>query len=82
MSRASILIFLGTLILLVPFSGIPVAARSMLIVFFGACVLGVGLSFRVTGARNARLSTGIPVSEETNFPPEAPQRDPHGVSPI
>ncbi|MGD0328592.1 MAG: hypothetical protein ABSB00_02695 [Minisyncoccia bacterium] len=46
MSRASSLILLGILVILAPFSGLPIALRSLLAVIFGACVLGLGLSMR------------------------------------
>ncbi|MDP1707445.1 MAG: hypothetical protein Q8L30_02735 [bacterium] len=47
MSRPSILIIIGILTIIVPFSGLPVSARSLLTVILGACVLGIGLSLRV-----------------------------------
>lgn len=46
MSRAGSLILLGILVILAPFSGLPMALRSLLAVIFGACVLGIGLSMR------------------------------------
>jgi hypothetical protein len=46
MSRAITLILLGTLVVLTPFSGLPITVRSLLAVIFGACVLGIGLSMR------------------------------------
>lgn len=46
MSRTSTLILLGILIILAPFSGLPLALRSLLIVVFGICVLGIGFSLR------------------------------------
>lgn len=46
MSRPSILILLGVLVMLMPFSGLPIAMRSLFMVFFGACVFGIGLSLR------------------------------------
>ncbi|MCX6787166.1 MAG: hypothetical protein NTY93_01415 [Candidatus Kaiserbacteria bacterium] len=46
MSRASFLILLGVLVILAPFSGLPMAFRSLLAVIFGSCVLGIGLSMR------------------------------------
>lgn len=48
MSRPSILILLGVLVMLMPFSGLPIAIRSSIIVFFGACVFGIGLSMRTS----------------------------------
>lgn len=49
MSRAGILILLGILVILAPFSGLPTSIRSLLAVILGACVLGIGLMLR---ARN------------------------------
>ena len=49
MSRPSILILLGILVILTPFSGLPISIRSLLSVIFGACVLGIGLSLRARG---------------------------------
>ena len=46
MSRTSSLILLGVLVILVPFTGFPMVIRALLEVIFGACVLGIGLSFR------------------------------------
>lgn len=46
MSRPSILILLGVLIILAPFSGLPIAIWKLLLVIFGAYVLGIGLSLR------------------------------------
>jgi len=43
------LILIGVLTMLVPFSGLPVSFRTVFIVIFGACVLGVGLSLRARG---------------------------------
>ena len=57
MSRTGILILLGVLIMLTPFSGLPVAIRSLLTVAFGVCVLGIGLTLRAREARNTE--TGV-----------------------
>lgn len=46
MSRPSILILLGILVVLTPFSGLPIAVRTVLYVVFGAYVLGIGISLR------------------------------------
>lgn len=46
MSRTSILILLGILIIIVPFTGFPMNIRSLLEVVLGACVLGIGFSIR------------------------------------
>ncbi len=46
MSRASTLILFGILIILVPFSGLPISLRTALTVLFGLVVCGMGISFR------------------------------------
>ena len=46
MSRTSTLIVLGVLIILTPFSGLPISIRSFLMFIFGASVLGIALSLR------------------------------------
>jgi hypothetical protein len=46
MSRPSTLILLGILIILAPFSGLPINIRTLLLVVFGAYTLGIGLSLR------------------------------------
>jgi uncharacterized membrane protein YwaF len=46
MSRTSTLILLGILIILTPFSGLPIAIRSLFTVAFGVAILGIGLSLR------------------------------------
>jgi len=46
MSRPSMLILLGVFIILVPFSGLPINIRTLILVIFGAYVLGIGLSLR------------------------------------
>ena len=73
MSRAGILILLGILTILTPFSGLPIAIRSLFAVIFGACVFGIGLSLRVHQVPSAQM----PVKTST---PEAVI--PPGVSPI
>ena len=76
MSRTSTLILLGVLTILIPFSGLPTAFRSLLAVIIGACVFGIGLSMRAHEARNART----PVDTPSSPVPEPTQ--PNGVSPI
>ena len=73
MSRTGALIFLGVLVILTPFSGLPIAIRSMLAVIFGACVLGIGLSLRVRQQPSPRSSA------EVSTPEPAP---PQSISPI
>ena len=40
------LILIGVLIVLTPFSGLPMSIRHLLFVIFGAFVFGIGLSLR------------------------------------
>lgn len=75
MSRTSTLILLGILVIITPFSGLPIFLRSALAVIFGACVLGIGLRDRT---QEARASRGAQPSVE---PPAAPQ-PPSDISPI
>ncbi len=49
MSRPSILILLGILTILTPFSGLPMSIRHLLFVVLGAFVFGIGLSLRTRG---------------------------------
>ena len=57
MSRTGLLILLGILIMLVPFSGLPVALRTLLSIIFGACVLGIGITVRARQAERAQISS-------------------------
>jgi uncharacterized membrane protein YqgA involved in biofilm formation len=54
MSRTSTLILLGVLIILAPFSGLPISIRNLFTVIFGVCVLGIGLSMRAREVRNVQ----------------------------
>ncbi len=47
MSKSSLLVLLGILVILAPFSGMPIALRNLSEVIFGIIVLGMGLSMRV-----------------------------------
>ncbi len=60
MSRTSVLILLGVLVILTPFSGLPASIRTLLAVILGACVLGMGLSERAREAR-ARAAEQQPI---------------------
>lgn len=60
MSRTSTLILLGILIILAPFSGLPMSIRSLLTVVFGACVSGIGLALRAREVRDARPPVETP----------------------
>ncbi len=70
MSRTSTTIILGILIILTPFSGLPVAIRSLLLVVFGLGVLMVGFSMR----KHEVSSAAAPVmpNEPTPEPAEHP----------
>ena len=92
MSKSSALILLGVLTILTPFSGLPVAVRTLLFIVFGACVLGIGFLLRPREQRAQVAAQGAsapeapapvvearePLSEE----PPAPAEPSHGVSPI
>lgn len=81
MSRNSTLILLGILIVLVPFSGLPMAFRTFLAVILGACVAGIGVALRSREARNRRQSAEASVSPVA--PPGTPApTPPSGVSSI
>lgn len=63
MSRASMIIILGILIMLVPFSGLPIAYRSFMVVVFGLCVLGLGVSLRAREVRKMQSNIEPPPSD-------------------
>ncbi|MCR4333485.1 MAG: hypothetical protein NUV60_00470 [Patescibacteria group bacterium] len=65
MSRSSTLILFGILVILTPFSGLPISLRSLLLVIFGACVCGLGFSQRVREARSHQQSVETPPSPPT-----------------
>lgn len=46
MSRHSILMILGILVMFTPFSGVPVSIRTPLLVIFGACIFGLSFALR------------------------------------
>lgn len=76
MSRTSTLILLGILVILTPYSGLPVSIRSLFEVILGACIAGIGLSLRARDARGKQQSAEpTPVVTEEVLPPQ-------GVSPI
>jgi hypothetical protein len=56
MSRASVLVVLGILTLIVPFSGLPSLLRTGLTVLFGFCVFCIGLAERVRDVHAARAA--------------------------
>ncbi len=90
MSRTSALILLGILVMLAPFSGLPVAFRSLLEVIFGACVLGIGFFMRAKESARAAAplraeSAAPPVADPVPVEPEplaAAAEPPHGMSTI
>ncbi len=57
MSKSSTLILLGVLIMLAPYSGLPVGLRSILTLIFGALVVGVGIWMRADAAKKAEQAT-------------------------
>jgi hypothetical protein len=73
MSRSSTLIVLGVVTLLVPFSGLPIALRSILIVALGASVAGIGLLLRSQETARRQPPSQMQPSEPT---------PPQGISPI
>ncbi len=88
MSRASTLILLGILVVLAPFSALPIAFRTFLAVILGASVSGIGFAMRAQEAREARsraeasqASTAATASEPVATAEVKPQ-EPHGVSPV
>ncbi len=72
MSRNSTLILLGILTVLVPFSGLPIAFRTLLAVIFGACVAGIGFALR---AREAQGGNTPPPVETPPSEPSTPPVD-------
>ena len=57
MSRSSTLILLGVLVMLAPYSGLPIVARTFLTVVFGAVVLGIGIWLRAEAVRTEGRAT-------------------------
>ena len=72
MSRTSTLITLGILTLIMPFSGLPMALRSLITIACGASVLSIGLIQR---SREAKM---MQPPAETSAPPSPPSN----ISPI
>lgn len=64
MSRTSTIILLGVLIILMPFSGLPISIRTLFTVIFGASVLGIGLALRAHEVRTAQSPAHTPVAEQ------------------
>ena len=83
MSRAGMLILLGVLTIITPFSGLPIAIRSLLATIFGAFVCGIGLSFRTQESRNVAMHMGTAdTTPSSPISSEVISQVPHGVSSI
>ena len=79
MSRPSLLILLGSLVMFMPYSGLPSSWVTVLLLLFGASIVGVGFSIRNTHVRNAIKKEAM--REASPSEPALPQA-PHGVSSI
>jgi hypothetical protein len=64
MSRTGTLILLGVLVILIPFSGLPVAIRSSLLVISGISVLSIGLFLRVNESKDTANETSSETKSE------------------
>lgn len=64
LSRINALITFGVLIMLDPFSGLPIAMRTLLQIAFGAAVLGIALSMRAEELRNQHPAPESPPPSE------------------
>lgn len=87
MSRTSTLIFLGILIVLTPFSGLPIGFRTFITVILGVCVSSIGFMIRAHEARSMLLRTETPslatgISEPEDFSSDSVPQEPHGISPV
>lgn len=69
MSRASVLMLVGALAIITPFSGLPSAIRTMITVGLGAAVIGIGVAER--SREQHRL-----VAAQSGVVPEPPARAP------
>lgn len=71
MSRSSTLILLGLLVVFTPFSGLPVALRTFMLVLFGACIAAFGYLMRTREIPQKRVEAQ-PTQEEpvTVSPPQ------------
>lgn len=76
MSRSSILIILGVLTLLTPFSGLPGTFRTLLAVAFGAAVLGIGIAERSKEQRRMLAAAAVPAGDAIASPIAAPIASP------
>lgn len=78
MSRTGMLVLLGVLIILTPFSGLPVQMRTLLAVVLGAGVAGIGLLIRAQEAQLQKRSGDSSPAPE----PESKPLSPPGMSPV
>ena len=72
MSRSSVLIMLGALTILAPFSGLPSAIRTLIAIGLGVAVIGIGVAMRSKEQRRL-LAAEPPTSPEATqgtAPPE------------
>jgi hypothetical protein len=82
MSRSSTLIVLGALVILAPYSGLPVAVRGILEVAFGALVLSFGLWMRAREVRRVAPDSPVQGEPAPSVPMAEAPTPPAGVSPI
>lgn len=72
MSRTSALILLGILVMLTPFSGLPIAIRSLISVICGIAILGIGLMLRTREVHQSQpTETPSPVEPTTPMSPSS-----------
>lgn len=87
MSRSSVLILVGILLVIAPFAGVPSAWLAVLVPFFGLIVCVVGFLVRETQVHKAMLenpheqaSASLAPTTESQTPHTPPAKP--GVSPI
>lgn len=74
MTRPSMLITLGIILVLLPFSGLPIAWRSFLLPVAGVAVLAIGISLRGPRAMPPLdFAASKQEPEEESAPPTHPQ---------
>ena len=71
MSRSSTLILLGLLIVVTPFSGLPISLRTFLIVVMGAFVVAIAFLLRTREVQDAQsvAQSTAPESSPASTPP-------------
>lgn len=77
MSRSGLLILLGIVTALMPFSGLPSSWFPFLLPLLGLPVAAIGFSIRVAHVREAKEREATPFTATAE-----PTVMPHGVSPI